>query len=80
MQAITFRLADALPRAIVAARKNETSAAHHGWVAAALDAGYGACLLRDPELAEIVETALLHRGGTSYELFSWVVTRTMCMR
>jgi REP element-mobilizing transposase RayT len=73
VQAITFRIADALPRSIVAARKDEASVAHRGRLAAALDSGHRACLLRNPELAEIVETALLRGAGTSYELFSWVV-------
>jgi REP element-mobilizing transposase RayT len=72
-QAITFRLADALPRAVVMARKDETFAAHRRRVAAALDAGHGGCLLRDPALAEIVEAALLHGVGAGYQLFAWVI-------
>jgi hypothetical protein len=72
-QAITFRLADALPRDVVAARKDETAAAHRRRLSAALDAGHGECLLRDRALAEIVEAALLHGVGIRYELFAWVI-------
>ncbi len=72
-QAITFRLADALPREVFSARTGEATAARARRVAAALDAGHGACLMRDPALAEIVEASLLHGAGTQYQLFSWVV-------
>ncbi len=72
-QAITFRLADALPRDVLNARKDETFAAHRRRVAAALDAGRGGCLLRDPALAEIVVAALLHGVGIEYELFAWAI-------
>jgi len=72
-QAVTFRRADALPRDVVAARKDETVAAHRRRLSAALDAGHGECLLRDPALAEIVESALLHGLGVRYELFAWVI-------
>ncbi len=73
VQEITFRLADALPRAVAAARKDETFAAHRRRIEATLDGGHGACLLRDPALAGIVQAALLHGVGIKYELFSWVV-------
>ena len=73
VQAITFRLADALPRDVLIARKNEGDAAHRRRIAAALDAGYGACLLRNSETAEIVEAALLHGAGHRYDLLAWVI-------
>jgi putative DNA methylase len=73
VQAITFRLGDALPRDIVAARRDEGDAAHRRRIAAALDAGHGACLLHDPALAGIIETALFHGGGRRDELLSWVI-------
>ena len=73
VQAINFRLADALPRDVVIARRDEASAAHRRRIAAALDACHGGCLLRDPAHAEIVETALLHGAGVEYELFAWVI-------
>jgi len=73
VQAITFRLADALPREVALARAAETNAAHRLRVAAALDAGHGECLLRDPALAEIVEAALIHGAGVKYDLHAWVI-------
>ena len=73
VQAVTFRLADALPRAVAAVRKDETVAAQRGRLAAALDAGYGACLLGDPAHAEMVEAALLYGAAIKYELFARVV-------
>ena len=42
-------------------------------VDAYLDAGDGACLLRDPKAAEIVANALKHFDGERYELLAWVV-------
>jgi putative DNA methylase len=72
-QAITFRLADSLPRAVAEARKDEGDTAHRRRIAAALDAGYGECALRDPTLANVVERALLHGAATGYELFAWVI-------
>lgn len=38
-----------------------------------LDAGAGACLLRDPEVAEIVGSASSHFAGGRCDLHSWVV-------
>ncbi len=38
-----------------------------------LDAGYGSCLLRDPDCARIVEDNLLHFDGDRYRLIAWVV-------
>lgn len=73
VQAITFRLADSLPRAVAMARKDEGDVSHRHRIAAALDAGHGACLLRDPAIAGVVEAALLNGEGTRYELFAWVV-------
>ena len=40
---------------------------------AALDAGYGACYLRDPAIARLVEDALLHFDGTRYTLHAWII-------
>lgn len=37
------------------------------------DAGHGACDLRDPRIAEIVENALLHFDGQRYRLLEWCI-------
>lgn len=41
----------------------------HRW----LDAGYGACVLRAPEVLEIVVAALFQHDGDRYDIDSWVV-------
>ncbi len=38
-----------------------------------LNRGHGACLLRDPRIARIVEDALLFFDGERYRLLAWVV-------
>jgi valyl-tRNA synthetase len=38
-----------------------------------LDTGHGECLLRDPQLAEIVQNALKYFDGERYELVAWAV-------
>jgi len=38
-----------------------------------LDAGHGECILRDPQLAEILQNALKHFDGEHYELVAWAV-------
>ena len=40
---------------------------------AMLDAGHGECLLRRPEIAAIVENALLYFDGARYQLHAWCV-------
>ena len=37
------------------------------------DAGYGACHLRRPEVADLVEAALLYGDGDRYRLIEWCV-------
>ena len=38
-----------------------------------LDAGHGACSLRDPKIAEMVESALKHFDGERYDLLAWCI-------
>ena len=38
-----------------------------------LDAGHGACVLRQPELAQIVRDSLLHFDGDRYEMLDFVI-------
>ena len=81
LQAITFRLADALPTEVLArwklelahepdtVRDLETRRRIEAWI----DAGHGACHLRDPRIARLVENALLHFDGQRYRLLAWVI-------
>lgn len=75
LQAITFRLADSLPANVLDRLLQETGdeAEKHQRVESLLDAGYGACWLKQPAVADIVEDALLHRDGQHYLLLAWCV-------
>ena len=74
LQAITFRLADSLP-AKVLDRLQETGneVEKLKQIESLLDAGYGACWLKQPAVADIVEDALLHWDGQHYRLLAWCV-------
>lgn len=65
MQHIVFGLADALPEDAAA-----PSAMHTDRI---LDAGHGACVLREATCAEIVEDALLYADDERYRLLSWCI-------
>lgn len=80
-QFVTFRLADSVPASVVAGwqqelldrpkveRENEL----YRLIETYLDAGYGACHLRDPRIAELVESAVLHFDGSRCFVHAWVV-------
>jgi REP element-mobilizing transposase RayT len=69
VQHVILGLADALPGFI------ETSdpAMHLKRFDGGLDRGLGACLLKDPRCAAIVENELLHHDGGRYRLIAWCV-------
>jgi len=81
VQAITFRLADSLPAEVlqqweVEHRKlgeNRRDLERRRRIEQYLDAGHGACWPGQPEIAQVVETALLHFDGARYRLLGWVV-------
>ncbi len=75
IQAITFRLVDSLPAALLSLMASEGEADVSGRARAQrlMDAGAGSCLLRDPRVAEVVEEALLAGDGSRYVLLAWVV-------
>ena len=72
LQFITFRLADSLPDDVLEGMLQD-SYDSHSKVEALLDAGYGECWLQSPEVATIVENALLHFDGQRYLLLAWCV-------
>ena len=72
LQFITFRLADSLPADALEGMPQD-SEEQHSKIEALLDAGYGACSLQRPEIAAIVENALLHFDGQHYLLLAWCV-------
>ncbi len=81
VQSITFRLADSLPQEVLdrweqeladlgdEERQIEREKKIGHW----LDQGHGACHLRDPRIAEMVENALLHFDGERYRLLAWCI-------
>ena len=73
LQFVTFRLVDSLPAEAIeklrTAARSITTAERDAY----LDAGSGACWLRRPEIAEIVEDALLHFDGERYRLIAWTI-------
>ena len=85
VQGITFRLADSVPRSVIAYWREEilmnnpllTDRARHQElqrrVARYEDAGRGECHLGRPEIAALVREALLKFDGERYELLAWCV-------
>ena len=80
-QTVTFRLADALPKAVLDRWENElatmpearASVERRQRIEHYLDSGAGQCWLSQPEIAETVENALLFFEGQRYGLETWVV-------
>jgi REP element-mobilizing transposase RayT len=75
IQGVTFRLWDSLPDDVVQSLADETleNSKKRARLEKYLNAGYGACYLRDPRIASLVENALLYFDGKRYRLFAWVI-------
>jgi REP element-mobilizing transposase RayT len=93
--AITFRLGDSLPRAVLESwlferrdilrtaeqcgrplsyeEEKRLQQLHSQRVESYLDAGHGACWLRQPAIAKVVIDALRYFDGQRYRLHSWCV-------
>jgi putative transposase len=69
VQFVTFRLADSLPAAVAEALGHREDNVHR--IERELDAGLGACWLGKPEIASLVQDALLHFDGERYRLIAW---------
>ncbi|TDP71845.1 REP-associated tyrosine transposase [Bradymonas sediminis] len=75
-QMVTYRLADSLPHSVVRRLLNETTQGdpeRRERYEALLDGGYGACVLRQPENAQIVIDAWEFYDGSRYRLLDWCV-------
>lgn len=76
-QYLTYRLADSLP----SSRRDEWQALmaldddleRQRELERYLDLGHGACHLREPRIAELVQENLWHHDGEHYRLLAWVV-------
>ena len=77
IQSITFRLADSLPPDVVQRLKEEkdevSDLARRQLIETYMDAGDGACHLRDPRIGSLLQEALLHFDGERYLLAAWVI-------
>lgn len=85
VQSITFRLADSIPAEVLEGWKVELSVSTQlpqddprivelrQRISAYEDAGHGACHLRNPTVAAVVEDALLHFDGDRYRLLAWCI-------
>jgi putative DNA methylase len=75
-QFLTFRLADSLPPALVPTIHQAAVAGSeefHSELDDALDSHYGKCWQRDPRIATLVQSALLHFDGERYGMLHWVI-------
>ena len=80
-QHICFRLADSLPQAVLARWRAELAsvptakraAEMRERMEAALDQGRGACWLRCPQVAAVVQATLLRFDNVRYLLHTWVI-------
>jgi REP element-mobilizing transposase RayT len=77
IQGITYRLWDALPADVVEVLQSEAelmaNPEKRAKIEAYLNAGYGACYLRQPAIAQTVENNWLHFDTKRYKLIAWVV-------
>jgi hypothetical protein len=79
-QFLTFRLFDSLPTKAIQKLKLMGGSMADADRDAFLDAGSGNCWLRQPEIARIVEDALLHFDGERYRLIAWASCPITFMR
>ncbi|MCL4532611.1 MAG: transposase [Actinobacteria bacterium] len=71
---ITFRLADSLPASVaVELSHSPKDAKARQKLEACMDAGHGSCHLQNPQIATLVENALVRFDGERYRLLAWVV-------
>lgn len=81
IQHVTIHLADSLPKDAlehIAAELAGMDPEHReeekrSRVEALFDAGHGACVLRRPDCAGIVQDSLLHSDGERYRMLAWVI-------
>jgi len=76
IQSITIHLADSLPRQALEKILSSTAPddpERRRRIERLLDAGHGACWLARPEIATIIESALLHWDAKRYRILCWVI-------
>lgn len=78
---MTFHLADSLPKEALLRLEAELKtlpaekrdAERRKRVSAWMDAGHGSCMLRSPDIADMVQDSLLSFDSRRYRLVAWVV-------
>jgi len=70
---VTFRLTDSLPQSALDELQEIPPEVRSKKIETYLDAGHGECLLRNPEIAQLVVHALKTFDGERYVLHDWVV-------
>ncbi len=81
IQSINFRLGDSMPANVIEKWNTELALKPENHRAVELrrrveeylDAGHGDCCLRRPDIASLVENALLHFDGQRYRLLAWCI-------
>jgi len=73
-QFLTFRLHDSVPQELIEEWKaNLSDVQFRKSVEKFLDAGYGSCYLREPEIAHLVASSLKFHDTKKYDLDAWVI-------
>ena len=77
-QAITYRLGDSLPGSAgvppaLPSQSDDEKTERRQQIERDLDKGYGSCILRDKEIAQIVVNAWTYFDGKRYDLVAYVV-------
>jgi REP element-mobilizing transposase RayT len=81
VQHVTFHLADSLPKDVFDRLETEAAAfpekkrevERRKRIEAWMDAGHGSCVLKEPDIAAMVQETLLFFDGQRYRVFAWVV-------
>jgi putative DNA methylase len=73
VQHVIFRLADSLPAELQPAAANMSAKQRVATIDAALDAGFGARELSRPQIASVIQNALLAFDMERYALIAWCV-------
>jgi REP element-mobilizing transposase RayT len=77
IQGVTFHLWDSIPEYVLRDLVNDPELAANPLkrerIEAYLNAGLGCCYLKNPQVAAIVENAILHFDNKRYRLYAWVV-------
>jgi REP element-mobilizing transposase RayT len=81
LQFLTFRLGDSLPQTVLEKWKTELEQCSsvereivlRERIEKYLDCGYGKCYLKNPEIANLVQDALLFHDGAKYKLTAWTI-------